>query len=116
MSVEKRLRERGYKYIAGVDEVDLSLLMDKLGEIGIRRMMVEGGGTLIAGLINAGLVDEIYTFIGNMIIGGKDAPTLVDGEGFIQESEFTRLALTDACKIEKGILLHWMVERDEVSR
>jgi 2,5-diamino-6-(ribosylamino)-4(3H)-pyrimidinone 5'-phosphate reductase len=51
-----------------------------------------------------------------MIIGGKDAPTLVDGEGFIQESEFTRLALMEARKIEKGILLHWMVERDGLSR
>jgi len=34
------------------------------------------------GLISGGLVDEIYTFIGNIIIGGSNAPTLVDGQGF----------------------------------
>ena len=96
--------------IAGEHEVDLALLMDKLGEMGIQRVMVEGGGTLIAGLFRAGLVNEIYTFIGNMIIGGKDAPTLVDGEGFILDSEFCRLTLLEARRIEKGVLLHWNVE------
>ena len=62
--------------------------MEELGAMGIQRIMVEGGGTLIGGLIRAGLVDEIYAYIGNIIIGGKDAPTLADGEGFISESEF----------------------------
>ncbi|MEI7648290.1 MAG: dihydrofolate reductase family protein, partial [Methanomicrobiales archaeon] len=97
--------------IAGEDEVDLAFLMDKLGEMGIRRVMVEGGGTLIAGLITAGLVNEIYTFIGNMIIGGKDSPTFVDGEGFILESGFCRLNLLEMDRIESGVLLHWNVHK-----
>ena len=96
--------------IAGEDEVNLATLMDKLGEMGIQRVMVEGGGTLIAGLIMAGLVNEIYTFIGNMIIGGKDSPTFVEGEGFILESGFCRLNLLDMFRIENGVLLHWNVE------
>ena len=96
--------------IAGEDEVDLPLLMDHLGAMGIHRIMVEGGGTLIAGLIEAGLVNEIYTFIGNIIIGGKDAPTFTDGEGFILESVFPRLTLLKARRIEHGILLHWVVQ------
>jgi 2,5-diamino-6-(ribosylamino)-4(3H)-pyrimidinone 5'-phosphate reductase len=96
--------------IAGEDEVDLAFMMDKLGEMGIRRVMVEGGGTLIAGLVHAGLVNEIYTFIGNMIIGGKDSPTFVDGEGFLSESGFCRLTLIETHRIETGVLLHWYVE------
>jgi len=97
--------------IAGDDEVDLATLMDKLGEMGIRRVMVEGGGTLIAGLITAGLVNEIYTFIGNMIIGGKDSPSFVDGEGFILESGVSRLTLLEMHRIENGVLLHWNVHK-----
>ena len=97
--------------IAGENEVDLAILMDKLGEMGIQRVMVEGGGTLIAGLITAGLVNEIYTFIGNMIIGGKDSPSFVDGEGFILESEFCRLTLLEMHRIESGVLLHWNVHK-----
>jgi 2,5-diamino-6-(ribosylamino)-4(3H)-pyrimidinone 5'-phosphate reductase len=97
--------------IAGEKEVDLALLLDELGTLGIQRVMVEGGGELIAGLIRAGLVDEIYTFIGNQIIGGRDAPTLADGEGFLMEEEFTRLTLIETRKIEDGVLLHWKVDR-----
>jgi 2,5-diamino-6-(ribosylamino)-4(3H)-pyrimidinone 5'-phosphate reductase len=96
--------------VAGEDEVDLCALMNELGAMGIHRVMVEGGGTLIAGLIEAGLVNEIYTFIGNIIIGGKDSPTFTDGEGFMMESAFPRLTLLEASRIDQGILLHWNVE------
>jgi 2,5-diamino-6-(ribosylamino)-4(3H)-pyrimidinone 5'-phosphate reductase len=95
---------------AGKEEVDLAALMDELGALGIRRIMVEGGGELIAGMIKAGLVNEICTFIGNMIIAGKDAPTLADGEGFLAEDEFPRLTLIGTRRIEDGVLLHWKVE------
>jgi len=96
--------------VVGNDEVDLCALMDELGTMGIRRLMVEGGGTLIEGLFKAGLVDEIYTFIGNIIIGGKGAPTFADGDGFVLESEFPHLILQEARRTEQGILLHWIVE------
>ena len=97
--------------VAGGSKVDLALLLDKLGDMGIRRIMVEGGGTLIDGLVRADLVDEIYTYVGNIIIGGKDAPTLADGEGFFRESDFSRLTLIETRKMESGVLLHWLVER-----
>jgi 2,5-diamino-6-(ribosylamino)-4(3H)-pyrimidinone 5'-phosphate reductase len=103
------LEKKATVLVAGRDEVDLGILMDELGKAGVRRLMVEGGGTLIAGLMKAGLVNEMYTFIGNIIIGGKDAPTVADGEGFIRESEFARLTLLESTRIDDGILLHWKV-------
>jgi 2,5-diamino-6-(ribosylamino)-4(3H)-pyrimidinone 5'-phosphate reductase len=105
------LEESATVIVAGKKEVDLAAVMDELGGMGIQRVMVEGGGELIAGLIRAGLVDEIYTFIGNLIIGGRTAPTLADGEGFLQEAEFPRLTLIETRRIEDGILLHWKVEQ-----
>jgi 2,5-diamino-6-hydroxy-4-(5-phosphoribosylamino)pyrimidine 1''-reductase, archaeal len=68
-----KLEKKAIVLVIGNDEVDLPFLMDTLGEMGIRRIMVEGGGTLIGGLIRAQLVNEIYVFIGNIIIGGKDS-------------------------------------------
>lgn len=97
--------------VTGEEEVDLVEMMDELGAMGIRRVMVEGGGTIIASLVSSGLVDEIYTFIGNIIIGGKDAPTLADGPGFTGEADFCRLTLLEARKIESGVLLHWIVNK-----
>jgi 2,5-diamino-6-(ribosylamino)-4(3H)-pyrimidinone 5'-phosphate reductase len=104
------LEQKASVIVSGEDEVDLPALMDELGSMGIHRIMVEGGGTLIAGLIRAGLVHEIYTYIGNILIGGKDAPTFNDGVGYTTESSFPRLSLVEVRRIEEGILLHWKVE------
>lgn len=93
------------------DTVDLPSLVSSLGEMGIERLMVEGGGTLIWSLFRSGLVDEVSVFVGNCIIGGKDAPTLSDGEGFIRETDFVRLCLAGADKTGDGILLRWEVKR-----
>jgi 2,5-diamino-6-(ribosylamino)-4(3H)-pyrimidinone 5'-phosphate reductase len=101
------LEKKATVIVTGEDEVDLQALMDKLDAMGIHRIMVEGGGTLIAGLIKADLVHEIYSFIGNIIIGGKDAPTFTEGEGFISEPSFPRLSLLETRRIGDGILLHW---------
>ncbi len=96
---------------AGELQVDLTTLLESLHGLGVRTLMVEGGGTLIWGLFREGLVDEMYTFIGNMVIGGKDAPTLADGDGFIREDSFARLELRDIQKTGDGVLLHWLVKK-----
>jgi 2,5-diamino-6-(ribosylamino)-4(3H)-pyrimidinone 5'-phosphate reductase len=72
--------------------------------------MVEGGGELIFSLFEAGLVDELSTFVGPTIIGGRDAPTLADGEGFVDD--FPELALRDVERIDDGALLRWDVLAD----
>jgi 2,5-diamino-6-(ribosylamino)-4(3H)-pyrimidinone 5'-phosphate reductase len=105
-----RFRGLATVIVAGGEEVDLPLLMARLRDLGIARLMVEGGGTLIASLLRHGLVDEFYTFIGNLIIGGKDAPTPVDGRGFLDDNEFVRLSLMDVGEAEEGVLLRWRVK------
>ncbi|HEX7575552.1 MAG TPA: 2,5-diamino-6-(ribosylamino)-4(3H)-pyrimidinone 5'-phosphate reductase [Candidatus Methanoperedens sp.] len=92
----------------GEKSVDLAKLLIELKNRGIKKLMVEGGATLNWGLISGGLVDEIYTFIGNMIIGGKSAPTLVDGDGFV--SDFCKLSLISCERLEEGVLLKWKVQ------
>ncbi len=96
--------------VSGEKRVDLGKLLADLKARGIDRLMVEGGATLNWGLISEGLVDEIYTFIGNIIIGGKTAPTLVDGEGCI--GEFCRLQLVSCEKLEDGVLIRWKVKNN----
>lgn len=105
----KSLEEKALVIKTGDLKVDLAELAAKLKEIGINTLMVEGGATLNWGMLSAGLVDEIYAFVGNLIIGGKTAPTFTDGEGFT-ESELLGLELLTAEKIEEGILLKWKVK------
>lgn len=100
------LRQRAAVIVTGEDKVDLVKLMSALREMGVKKLMVEGGARLNWGLINNDLVDEVYTFVGNIVIGGTSAPTLVDGEGF-SEGNFPELELLDSTLIENGILLRW---------
>jgi len=104
------LRAKAKVIVSGEEEVDLARVLDELGAMGIRRLMVEGGGTLIAGFVRARLVDEVYTYIGSIVIGGKDAPTLADGPGWTKETEFARLVLAEVTRMDDGVLLHWTVK------
>lgn len=97
--------------IAGNHEVDLVALMEKVAERGIKRLMVEGGGTLIFSLFASGLVDEFCTFVGNMVIGGASAPTPADGYGFSVDDQFARLKLLRVVPMDSGVLIRWKVER-----
>ena len=107
----KKLAERADIIKAGKKSVYLDKLLIELKARGIDRLMVEGGATLNWGLISGGLVDEIYTFIGDIIIGGRNAPTLVDGEGF--KNDFCRLTLLSCENVEDGVLLRWKVSRSK---
>ncbi len=104
----KELSKAAEIIVAGEKTIGLEKLLIELKSSGISRLMVEGGATLNWGLISEGLVDEIYTFIGNIIIGGRSAPTLVDGEGCTDG--FCRLSLISCEKLEDGVLLRWKVK------
>ena len=103
------LGEKAEVLICGKGEVDLKKLLFLLGLRGVSRLMVEGGATLNWSLISQGLVDEIYTYVGNLIIGGENAPTLVDGAGFVVEGKMVKLELLSAEPMDGGVLLRWRV-------
>ncbi|NLV10763.1 2,5-diamino-6-(ribosylamino)-4(3H)-pyrimidinone 5'-phosphate reductase [Halomicrobium mukohataei] len=103
-----QMEEAGATVIAaGEDRVDLVTALAKLEGDGIDQLMVEGGGELIFSLFEAGLVDELSVFVGSTVIGGRDAPTLADGEGFVDE--FPALSLDDVERVDDGVLLSWTV-------
>ena len=88
----------------GNPNVDLKRLLYALKDMGIERLMLEGGGTLNWGMVSSGLVDEMSIYIGNMIIGGHTAPTLIDGQGF---RDGRRLELIDVEQLGEGLLTRW---------
>ena len=98
----------------GEDRVDLRCLMDELFRRGIRSVMVEGGGTVIASFLREGLVDEMYVFIGPVVIGG-DAPSLVAGEGALREEDVIPLRLISCERLGYGILVKYGVGDDRDS-
>ncbi|MFX1274069.1 MAG: 2,5-diamino-6-(ribosylamino)-4(3H)-pyrimidinone 5'-phosphate reductase [Promethearchaeota archaeon] len=74
-------------------KVDIINLLPKLHEIGIHSILLEGGGTLNWSFISNDLVDEIRLTIAPWIVGGRDATSLVEGEGFDKMFQAPRFKL-----------------------
>lgn len=72
------LRGEGISYIfAGKTEVDLALAFETLSrELGIRNLLIEGGGGANGAVLRAGLLDELSLVISPAIDGSTGAPTV----------------------------------------
>jgi len=103
----EELKTKAEIVAVGESKVDLTALLGRLKDRGVESLMVEGGATLNFALLSLGLVDEIYTYVGNIIIGGSAAPTLVDGEGLT--NDFVKLNLREIRQIGDGVLIKWRV-------
>lgn len=101
----------GIPLVAGAGDIDLGRAFEKLEARGIERLLIEGGGTLIFSAFDAGLVDELITYVGPILIGGAEAPTLADGDGFDHPDDFASLRLKEVTPLDDGVLLSWSVRK-----
>ena len=104
------LRSQGADvYIHDQERVDLPSALAKLKELGIHRLMVEGGATLNFELLRLGLVDEVSAYVAPMIFGGASAPTMVAGSG-VERSAAIPLELIHIEKWEDGgVILQYKI-------
>lgn len=91
---------------AGSNRVDIAAGVQQLEERGISKILVEGGGEVIYSFFNAGLVDKLTVYVGAMVIGGRDAPTLVDGSGFTDP--VPQLQLDTIEQVDDGFVMVWL--------
>ncbi|MBI3359870.1 MAG: dihydrofolate reductase family protein, partial [Chloroflexi bacterium] len=108
-----RLHERGAQVIVmGEQQVDLAGVLQRLKAEDVNRLLVEGGGTLNAGLLKQRLVDEIYLYIAPLIFGGANAPTFAGGAGLAREDAI-QLQLDSVVDFgDGGIVVHYLVTKD----
>jgi 2,5-diamino-6-(ribosylamino)-4(3H)-pyrimidinone 5'-phosphate reductase len=106
------LRSEGAEvFIHANERVDLAKMLQTLKELGIERLMVEGGATLNFELLRLGLVDEITAYMAPLIFGGASAPTMVAGSG-LERSAALPLKLVHVEKWDDGgVLLKYQIER-----
>jgi 2,5-diamino-6-(ribosylamino)-4(3H)-pyrimidinone 5'-phosphate reductase len=93
--------------VCGTEKVDLKQILKELSSRGVEKVLVEGGGTVIWSFLSEKLVDDMYVYIGSMVIGGSSSPTLADGEGAPAPEAIIPLALEDIKKMEGGVLMHY---------
>ena len=106
-----RSQNKAEVFIHESERVNLREMMHTLHEIGINRLMVEGGATLNFELLRLGLVDEVSAYMAPMIFGGDNAPTMASGIG-LERSEAVSLKLIHVEHWDDGgVLLHYKVEK-----
>ena len=110
-----RLEKAGAQvFVQGDGVVNLTHVMRSLFQQGLQKVLVEGGGTLIAELFRLDMVDELTAYIAPRIFGGASAPTLVDGPGFSPEqSPVLQLESVEKIDAEGGVLIHYIVKHME---
>ncbi|RDU38300.1 bifunctional diaminohydroxyphosphoribosylaminopyrimidine deaminase/5-amino-6-(5-phosphoribosylamino)uracil reductase RibD [Neobacillus piezotolerans] len=98
---EKLLSDQGVSVYrtAGSGKVDLGEVMDILGEKLVSSVLVEGGGTVHANLIEKKLVDKVILYFAPKLIGGQSAPTFLEGNGAESMSDVLDLADTSIERI-----------------
>lgn len=86
-------------------------ILAQLKQLGIDKLAILGGGTLIASLLAVDAVDEFYLTICPFIFGGQNASTPVEGKGWLQK-QGRKLELISVKQIEQEVFLHYKVIGD----
>lgn len=100
------LTDKGVRVIEyGGEKLNLNWLMERLGEIGIASVLIEGGSSLNSHALKDGIVDKVMFFIAPKIIGGKDSLPAIGGSAFRKLSEAHQLKEVKVKRIGEDILI-----------
>ena len=95
---------------SGYGKVDLEKLLLLLAMRGVKKIMVEGGETVIWSFLSSRLADELRVYVGPLVIGGTTSPTIAGGGGARTLDETIKLKLTShEADSGGGMLLHWKI-------
>lgn len=87
--------------------IDLYYALELLYKRNVKKLLVEGGATVIWNFLKNHLVDDLYVYTGPLIIGGKNTPTMADGEGINNENELISLKIIKISRLGDGFLTHY---------
>ena len=104
----QRLRKFSLEIIVcGKNNVDISKLLGILLKNGIKKILLEGGGTVNWSFIKRNLIDEAIITLTPYILGGKDSVSLVEGIGFKNLDVSTKLKLKKIQKNKNELVLFY---------
>jgi 5-amino-6-(5-phosphoribosylamino)uracil reductase len=99
-------RADGAEVIGAGDPLSLGAVLADLAGRGVRRLMVEGGGAVLAQFLAEGLADELNLVIAPVFVGDPAAPRIVGSRG-----AGNRMHLAEARLIGDVVLLRYLPGR-----
>ncbi|MDP9489940.1 MAG: 2,5-diamino-6-(ribosylamino)-4(3H)-pyrimidinone 5'-phosphate reductase [Thermoproteota archaeon] len=91
----KELKKAGVQVlVSGKIKVNIKNLFQQLENLGFKRILVEGGGEINWSVLKIGLANELIVTISPVVVGGRDAKTLVEGEGIANITNGIKMRLS----------------------
>lgn len=81
-----------------------------LQKLNVKTLLIEAGGDLNFQFLKSGLLDEMHVTLCPKIIGGRNVPSLVDGDGFDRES-LKKMKLLNVVQNGDELFLHYQVKK-----
>ena len=94
--------------VTGESSVNIKSLLRKLSAKKIKTILVEGGGTINWEFIKQNIFDELIVTLSPFLIGGNNAISLVDGQGFDKISKSPNLRLKSVKRLKNHLVLHYV--------
>ena len=88
--------------VAGTKTVDLKELFFILKKMGFNKILVEGGGELNWSILQLRIVNELMVTVAPIIVGGRTATTLVEGDGYDRISDGIKMELIKVSRQNNG--------------
>ena len=89
--------------------VSVEILLRRLRKLGLRKILLEGGGALNWSMLSSGLVDEVSVAITPRILGGEKAVSLVEGKGSPVVRDGVKLKLLNTAKYGPDLVVRYKV-------
>ena len=94
--------------IVGKNSVNISLLLKKLYDKKIKTVLVEGGGIINWEFIHKNLFDELIITLSPFLVGGIDAVSVIQGQGFRKVSNSPNLKLKSIQRLKNHLVLSYV--------
>ncbi|MCW2966948.1 MAG: ribD [Solirubrobacteraceae bacterium] len=83
----------------------ISDALDRLGELGMASILLEGGPHLAGAFFDAGEIDEVRLFLAPVLLGGRAARDPLEGEGVEHIADALRAQTLDCEKVAEDLLI-----------
>ena len=79
--------------------------LERLGELGMASLLLEGGPHLAGAFLDAGEIDEVRLFLAPLLLGGRQARDPLEGGGVEQIADALRAQTLECEKVEEDLLV-----------
>lgn len=95
-------------------ELDLQQLLQELGERGIDSILLEGGGTLNASMLQEKLVQRVYAFVAPKLVAGAKAKSPVEGTGILQMKDAVELEDVEVSRMGRDLCVTGRIGKERL--